>query len=51
MGKVKLMLIKYCLKIHFHGQFKCLLNLPLRNMKAGGNEKDSDEEEQYIFYT
>lgn len=46
------MLIKDCLKIHFHGQVKWLLNLPLKSMKADGNEKDlNNKEEQYIFYT
>lgn len=45
------MLIKYSLKIHFHGQFKWLLNLPPKNINSGGNKKDWDNEvEQHIFY-
>lgn len=49
-GKVKLMFMKYFLKIHFHDQLKSLSNLPPRNMKTGGKEKDPDNEADYVYF-
>lgn len=49
-GKVKLMFMKYSLKIHFHDQLKSLSSLPLRNMKTGGKDKDPDNEAGYIYF-